>query len=83
MFFEGAGLHGVMVIYRIVLTVHHVVDLKRYVGYSFVSGCSFNVLFIFHFSLFMPPLQRVPEALCYWIVCLSICHYTPNLVNAF
>ena len=40
MFLESVGLHGVVVIHRKILTVHHVVDLKRSVGYSFVSGCS-------------------------------------------
>ena len=35
-FLEGWGLHGVVV----VLTVHHVVDIKRSVEYPFMSGCS-------------------------------------------
>ena len=31
-FLKGSGLHGVVVIHRIVLTVYHVVDLKGLLG---------------------------------------------------
>ena len=35
---EGAGLHGVVVIHKIVLTVHHVVDLKK-VSWALFCEC--------------------------------------------